>query len=42
MDYVEWLKEQIEELTDTQDDFRYGMLEAFKMCLDKYEESESI
>lgn len=40
MEFVEWLKEQIDSLKDTQDDFRYGMLQAFRMCLEKYEESE--
>lgn len=42
MEYVEWLKEQIETLKDTQDDFRYGMLKAFESCLEKYEESEKV
>lgn len=41
MNYIEWLKEQINSLNDTQDDFRYGMLLAFKMCLEKYEGSEN-
>ena len=41
MTYIEWLKEQIESLKDTQDYFRYGMLKAFEMCLEKYEESEN-
>ena len=40
MEYTEWLKEQIDLLNDTQDDFRDGMLQAFKMCLERYEESE--
>ena len=40
MKYIEWLKEQIDSLKNTQDDFRYGMLKAFELCLDKYEESE--
>lgn len=40
MEYIEWLKEQIALLNDTQDDFRYGMLQAFEMCLAKHEESK--
>jgi hypothetical protein len=42
MTYIEWLKEQVESLKDTQDYFRYGMLKAFEMCLKKYEEKERI
>lgn len=40
MEFDEWLKEQIDSLNDTQDDYRYGMLQAFEMCLVKYMESE--
>ena len=40
MKYIDWLKEQIDSLNDTQDDFRYGMLKAFELCLEKYKESE--
>lgn len=36
MTYEEWIKEQIDSLNDTQDDFRYGMLKAFELCLEKY------
>ena len=40
IEYVEWLEEQIDSLYNTQNDFRYGMLKAFELCLKRYEESE--
>ena len=31
-EYVKWLNEMIKKSEDAEDDFDYGMLEAFKLC----------